>query len=174
MKPLIPFLLLLATPALAEMRLTSPTMEEGGTLPEAQVLNGFGCAGGNLSPALDWTGVPEGTKSLAVTLYDPDAPTGSGWWHWGAFNIPGTAAGLPEGASGALPGAAVEARTDFGSAAFGGACPPAGAPAHRYVFTVYALPDLLPPEAGTSGAMLGFYLNAMALDRASLTVTYGR
>ncbi len=167
-------LVLLASPALAEMTLTSPTISEGGTLPMEQVFNSFGCSGGNISPALDWTGAPEGTKSFAVTVYDPDAPTGSGWWHWGVFNLPAESAGLAAGASTGLPEGAIQSRTDFGAEGFGGACPPEGAPPHHYVFTVFALPDVLPPEAGASGAMLGFYLNAMALDRATLTATYGR
>jgi hypothetical protein len=163
-------------PGFAEMTLTSPDFADGGSLPEAQVLNGFGCAGANLSPALEWSGLPEGTKSLILTLYDPDAPTGSGWWHWTVVNIPADAAGLPAAASSAnLPEGAVEGRTDFGAPGFGGACPPEGGAAHPYVFTLYAIPEaVLPIDANSSGAMVGFYANAMALERATLTVTFGR
>jgi Raf kinase inhibitor-like YbhB/YbcL family protein len=169
-------LCLFASPALADMMLTSPEFADGGTLPASQVLNGFGCSGPNTSPALAWSGAPEGTKSFILTLYDPDAPTGSGWWHWTVANIPAEVTGLPAGASGtAVPEGAVEGRTDFGSSGFGGACPPQGAAPHRYVFTIYALPEAtLPLDANASGAMVGFYANAMALEHATLTATYGR
>lgn len=168
-------LVALASPALAQMTLASPDMTEGGTLGAAQVFDGFGCTGANTSPALEWSGVPQGTESLVVTAYDPDAPTGSGWWHWTVFNIPADATGLASGASGdGLPGAAVEGRTDFGSPGFGGACPPPGS-VHRYIFTVYALGVAeLPLDEGASGAMVGFMARANALDAAALTVTYGR
>lgn len=167
---------LLALPAHAELSLTSPDFTEGATLPKAQVLNGFGCSGGNLSPALDWSGAPEGTKSYILTLFDPDAPTGSGWWHWTVANIPASVTGLAAGASPAgLPKGAVEGRTDFGAAGFGGACPPEGAAPHRYVFTLYAMPEaVLPLDANASGAMVGFYAKAMALETAELTATFGR
>ncbi len=167
---------LLALPAHADLMLTSPDFADGATLPEAQVLSGFGCTGGNLSPALSWSGAPEGTQSFILTLYDPDAPTGSGWWHWTVVNIPAGVTELPAGASpDTLPAGAVEGRTDFGSPGYGGACPPEGAAPHRYVFTLYAMPEAsLPLDAGSSGAMVGFYAHAMALDRAELTVTYGR
>lgn len=163
-------------PGFAEMTLTSPDFVDGGTLPEMQVLNGFGCTGGNLSPALVWSGLPEGTKSLILTVYDPDAPTGSGWWHWTVFNIPADVPSLPAGASPAnLPAGAVEGRTDFGVPGFGGACPPEGGAAHPYVFTLYAIPEAaLPLDANASGAMVGFYANAMALEKATLTATYAR
>lgn len=167
---------LLAFPAHAELTLTSPDFAEGGTLPEAQVLNGFGCLGANISPALDWSGAPDGTQSYILTVFDPDAPTGSGWWHWTVANIPAGVTGLAAGASPAnLPEGAVEGRTDFGTPGFGGACPPEGAAPHRYLFTLYAMPEaVLPLDSGASGAMIGFYANAMALERAELTAIYGR
>jgi len=117
----------------AGFTLMSPTIKPGSTLTDAQVFKGFGCEGKNISPALKWSGAPAGTKSYAVTVYDPDAPTGSGWWHWVVYNIPATATELPEGAGapdgkGPLPAGAVQGRTDFGSAGFGGACPPPRAP----------------------------------------------
>jgi Raf kinase inhibitor-like YbhB/YbcL family protein len=169
-------LCLAAAPALAEMRLTSPDFADGATLPEAQVFNGFGCSGANLSPALDWTGAPEGTKSYILTLFDPDAPTGSGWWHWTVANIPADVTGLAGGmTAGSLPAGAVEGRTDFGAPGFGGACPPEGAAPHRYVFSLYAMPEAtLPLDGNASGAMVGFYAKAMALETATLTATYGR
>lgn len=166
----------LASPALAEMTLTSPDFADGGALPDAQVLNGFGCSGDNLSPALAWSGAPEGTKSFVLTAFDPDAPTGSGWWHWTVIDIPAAATGLAAGASPlGLPAGAIEARTDFGSPGFGGACPPEGGAPHPYVFTLYAIPEAsLPLDANASGAMVSFYAHSMALAQASLTATYGR
>lgn len=167
---------LLACPAMAEMVLTSPDFTDGGPLPAAQVFNGFGCEGPNTAPALAWTGAPEGTRSFILTLYDPDAPTGSGWWHWTVANIPAAVTSLPAGVTAdTLPQGAVEGRTDFGAPGFGGACPPEGAAPHRYVFTLYALPEVtLPLDANASGALVGFYARAMALEQATLTATYGR
>lgn len=169
-------LALLAVPAHAEMTLTSPDFVDGGTLPEAQVLNGFGCSGANVSPALAWTGAPEGTKSFLLTAYDPDAPTGSGWWHWTVANIPADVSSLAAGASpAALPDGAVEGRTDFGAPGFGGACPPQGVTPHRNVFTIYAMPEAnLPLDGNASGAMFGFYAKGLSLAQAELTATYGR
>lgn len=161
------------------LSLTSPGLADGATLPAAQVFNGFGCSGDNQSPALSWSGLPKGTQSLAITLYDPDAPTGSGWWHWVVYDLPTTSNGLPAnaGSSGSkgLPAAAVQGRTDYGVAAFGGACPPTGAKPHRYQLTLYALDVAkLPVPAEATAAMVGFFLNAHALDKASLTWYYGR
>jgi Raf kinase inhibitor-like YbhB/YbcL family protein len=169
-------LCLAASPALAEMTLTSPDFADGATLPAAQVFNAMGCTGGNTAPALDWSGAPEGTKSFLLTVFDPDAPTGSGWWHWTVANIPADVTGLPAGVTGAtLPAGAVEGRTDFGAPGFGGACPPEGAAPHHYVFTLYAMPEAtLPLDGNASGAMFGFYANAMALEHATLTATFGR
>ena len=159
--------------------LSSPTIKPGSMLTEAQVFKGFGCEGKNTSPALKWSGAPQGTKSYAVTVYDPDAPTGSGWWHWVVFNIPASVTELPEGAGSAdgkgLPSGAVQGRTDFGSAAFGGACPPAGDKPHRYIFTVHALKtDKIEVPADASAALVGFMLNANRLGKASFEAKYGR
>src|SRR5262249_36039899 len=126
--------------ATATFKLESPTIKPGATLSEQQVFNGMGCSGKNTSPALHWSGAPAGTKSFALTLYDPDAPTGSGWWHWVVFNLPPSITSLPEGAGsadgGKLPPGTVQGRTDFGTTGFGGACPPPGDKPHRYIFTV--------------------------------------
>lgn len=120
-------LCLAAGAAHAEMTLTSQAMPDGSVLGQAQVFSGFGCTGGNQSPDLAWTGAPAGTKAFAVMLYDPDAPTGSGWWHWVAFNLPGDTTALAAGASGsAMPAGTIEARSDYGTPGFGGACPPPG------------------------------------------------
>ena len=154
-------------------------MREGEMLSQAQVLNAFGCKGQNVSPPLAWRNPPKGTRSYAVTLYDPDAPTGSGWWHWTVFNIPESVTGLPKGAGSlnakVLPEGAIQGRTDFGSAGFGGACPPIGDQPHRYQFTVWALnTDRLPLDVQASGAMVGFMLNAHAIEKARLTALFGR
>jgi Raf kinase inhibitor-like YbhB/YbcL family protein len=161
------------------MQLSSPTFSDGATLPMQHVFNSFGCTGDNQSPALSWTAPPQGTKSLAITAYDPDAPTGSGWWHWVVFNLPASTrdlpvnAGTPDGKN--LPQGAVQARTDYGTPGFGGACPPKGDTPHRYIFTVWALDtEALPLDANASGAMVGFYLNQHKIANATLTATYGR
>jgi Raf kinase inhibitor-like YbhB/YbcL family protein len=163
----------------AGFTLTSPTIKPGSMLTEAQVFKGFGCEGKNTSPALKWSGAPSGTKSYAVTVYDPDAPTGSGWWHWVVYNIPASATELPEGAGGTdgkgLPAGAAQGRTDFGSAGFGGACPPKGDKPHRYIFTVHALKtDKIEVPADASAALVGFMLNANRLAKASFEARYGR
>lgn len=162
--------------ARAEMKLASEDMKDGGELAAEQVLNGFGCKGDNISPSLTWAGAPAGTRSFALTVYDPDAPTGSGWWHWTVFNIPQEVTALPRGASGTekMPQGTVEGRTDFGQPGYGGACPPPGKP-HRYIFTLHALKvEKLAVDETASAAMLGFNLSANTLETAKLTVHYGR
>lgn len=149
--------------------LTSTGFADGGALPDAQVH-----AKGNRSPQLSWSGAPEGTKSFAVTCYDPDAPTGSGFWHWTVANIPAAVTELAEGASsGGLPKGAIEGRTDFGEPGFGGAAPPAGHGPHRYIFTVFAVDtDRLEVTPENSGAVFGFNLHFHTLARASITGVY--
>ena len=149
--------------------LTSTGFTDGGTLPDAQVH-----AKGNRSPQLSWSGAPEGTKSFAVTCFDPDAPTGSGFWHWTVANIPADVTALAEGASPAgLPAGAVEGRTDFGEPGFGGAAPPAGHGPHRYIFTVFAVDtDRLEVTPENSGAVFGFNLHFHTLAKASITGVY--
>jgi hypothetical protein len=176
---ILPLAAALALPAAAQagMSLTSSTLTEGGQLTKTQEFNGFGCSGANVSPALAWSGAPEGTGSFVVTAYDPDAPTGSGFWHWTLVNLPAGTTALPEGAGkpgAALPGQALQGRNDYSQNAFGGACPPEGR-THRYIFTVYAMPqEALPLDESVSGAVVGFYVQNTALGSASLTVTYGR
>ena len=154
-----------------DFTLNSPDLAEGRTLAETQVLNGFGCHGGNHAPELTWDNPPAGTKSFAVTAFDPDAPTGSGWWHWVVYDIPASASGLP---GGSVPAGAHQGRTDFGSNSYGGACPPPGKP-HRYVFTVYALKtEHLEVGAEATAAMIGFMVKANSLAQSSITARYGR
>jgi len=166
------------TGAMPKFTLTSTDFTEGGTLANSQVFNEFGCKGANVSPALAWSGAPAGTQSFALLMHDPDAPTGSGWWHWVVYNIPpGTgslAAGAGDPKKGLMPKGAVQGRTDYGSVGYGGPCPPPGKP-HHYNFRLYALkvPKLEVPE-GASAALIGFNVRAQALGEAQLTGMYGR
>jgi Raf kinase inhibitor-like YbhB/YbcL family protein len=172
--------LALALPALAAGKFTlqSADVKPGATLTDQQVFNGFGCSGANVSPQLAWSGAPAGTRSFVVTVYDPDAPTGSGWWHWVVYNVPASATGLAQGAGSGtapLPEGAAQGRTDFGAPGFGGACPPVGDKPHRYVFTVFALEvEKLEVPADPSPALIGFMTRANALGSATFTAHYGR
>lgn len=162
-----------------DFSLSSPAIKPDSTLSNTFVFQGFGCSGENKSPALSWQGAPAGTKSYALTVYDPDAPTGSGWWHWVVYNLKADVTGLSvnAGAVGGelLPAGAAHGRSDFGTYGFGGACPPAGDKPHRYVFTLYALgvDELDVPEGATS-ALIGFMINANALASTGFTAYYGR
>lgn len=160
-------------------RVSSPDFVPGGTVKKAQVFDGWGETGGNLSPELSWSGAPAGTRSFAVTVYDPDAPTGSGWWHWQAYDIPSGVTRLPAGAGtpgkGGAPAGMVQGRNDYGARGYGGPCPPPGDRPHRYVLTVFALKvERLEVGPDASCAAVGFNLNANALATASVTSLYGR
>ena len=146
--------------------LSSDDLTDGGVLPDAQVQ-----AKGNTSPHLKWSGAPDGTKSFAITCYDPDAPTGSGFWHWTVANIPADVTELPAG--GPVPAGAVEGRTDFGEPGYGGAAPPPGHGPHRYIFTVFAVDEeSLPVTPEDSGPKYGFNLHFHTLAKASITATF--
>ena len=158
---------------------TLKSKDIGGQMTLQQVLSGFGCTGKNLSPQLSWENVPEGTKSFAITIYDKDAPTGSGWWHWVVFDIPSTASELKQGAGDAsknlLPAGAIQGVTDFGQAGYGGPCPPEGDKAHQYLITVYALKtDKLGLDSKASPALVGYYLSGNTLAKASIVAYYKR
>lgn len=160
----------------ADFIVSSPDLVDGGTLKAEQVANTFGCGGDNVSPALRWSNAPEGTKSFVVSLYDPDAPTGSGFWHWVMFDIPSDTTALPSGitATEGAPRGAIQSRADAGYPGFLGACPPEGQ-THRYVLTVTALDvETLGLDADASGALIGFMTGAHAIATASVTVRYGR
>lgn len=168
-----------ASLAATPFSLTSRDISSDKPLSQQQVFKGFGCSGENISPQLSWANPPEGTKSFAVTVYDPDAPTGSGWWHWTLVNLPAQTRSLVAGAGDRqkpqLPPGAVQGRNDYGYAGFGGACPPPGAKPHRYQFTVWALKtDKLPLDNQSSGAMVGYMLNSAALAKAEMTVKFGQ
>jgi len=158
---------------------TLKSKDIGGQMTLQQVLNGFGCTGQNLSPQLSWENAPAGTKSFAITIYDKDAPTGSGWWHWIVFDIPATVTGLTQGAGDAsknlLPKEAIQSPTDFGQPGYGGPCPPQGDKPHEYIITVYALKtDKLGLDAKASPGLVGFYLNGNELAKASIVAYYQR
>ncbi|MFT6022284.1 MAG: Raf kinase inhibitor-like YbhB/YbcL family protein [Ascidiaceihabitans sp.] len=160
----------LGAPLLADsFTLSSPDIAEGKQLANDFVFQGFGCDGGNVAPTLAWSGAPEGTQSFAVTVYDPDAPTGSGWWHWFAFNIPADVTEL-RGTS-FVDG--VQLTNDYGATGFGGACPPPGE-VHRYEFTVHALGTTLEIDGSVSNALAGFMVNANSLASSTITAVYTR
>ena len=154
--------------------LTSQDIQEGQKMPHAFEFNSFGCNGDNKSPQLEWADAPKGTKSYAITVYDPDAPSGSGWWHWSAFNIPASVTSLAQGADLTKLGA-TELKSDYGSVGFGGFCPPKGDNMHRYQFTVWALPvEKLDLSADVSAALAGFTVRSMAIGKAMLVAPYNR
>lgn len=175
------FLAYAGSPVLAAgtFSLTSPNLKDGGTVQAAQVYAGYGCAGENISPALSWQGAPAATRSYAVTVFDPDARTGKGWWHWLIYNLPAGTTGLPANAgdvaAGLAPKDSVQSVTDFDAAGYGGPCPPIGDKPHRYVFTVFALNIERVPLAATSPPeTVRDMLDAHALAKASFTAYYGR
>ena len=160
------------------MTLTSPDIAPGARIANEQVLKGFGCTGANVSPALSWSGAPKGAKSFALSVYDPDAPTGNGFWHWVVFNIPPDVTSLPKGAGdpkgpAALKGA-VQTRSDFGVPGYSGPCRPPGDPPHHYQFTIYALDTpKLDGDKNTPAAAIGSVLRLHTLAKATLTGVWG-
>ena len=163
----------------ARFKLASPDIRPNGPIAIEQVFNGFGCSGQNISPALKWSGAPEDTKSFALLVHDPDAPTGgAGWWHWLVVNIQASArqlgkdAGKADGSN--LPFGCAQIDTDFGGPGWGGPCPPAGDKPHRYNFTLYALKVDGLDVSGASASLVGYMINANAIGKAKLTGKFGR
>jgi Raf kinase inhibitor-like YbhB/YbcL family protein len=174
------FALAAASVNAAGFTLTSADMKAGAMMSTKQVFKGFGCTGDNISPALAWSGAPAGTKSFALLVHDPDAPTGgAGWWHWVAYNIPADAKGIDGGAGTAdgakMPKGAAQTKTDFGAPGYGGACPPEGHGKHHYHFTLHALKvDKLDIPADATASLAGFMINANSMGKAKLTSIYER
>lgn len=155
------------------------SFKEGGTISNSQVFKGFGCSGENKSPQLIWKNAPLETKSFAITAYDPDAPTGSGWWHWSVVNIPANYSQLPVnfGAQNKpeLQGGILQIKNDYGTYAFGGPCPPKGDKAHRYIFTIYALKvHKLELPKDPSPALVGFTINQNMIAKSQTIGKYSR
>ena len=163
----------------AKFQFQSFSFKEGETISNSQVFKGFGCSGENKSPQLIWKNAPLETKSFAITAYDPDAPTGSGWWHWSVVNIPATYSQLPVnfGAQNKpeLQGGILQIKNDYGTYAFGGPCPPQGDKAHRYIFTIYALKvHKLELPKDPSPALVGFTINQNMIAKTQTIGKYSR
>jgi hypothetical protein len=175
MQRMMSFLLLavLAGGTLSAQTFTVKSNELGGQAGNRQDGNVFGWHGENISPELHWENIPAGTQSFAVTIYDKDAPTGSGFWHWIIYNIPADITELPSDAGNLTrnlaPAGSIQGNNDAGMPGYIGPCPPPG-PIHEYVITVYALKAKLTLDKNTGPALAGFYLNANAIEKASLVM----
>jgi Raf kinase inhibitor-like YbhB/YbcL family protein len=161
------------------LSLTSPDIKPGARISDEQVANIMGCPGKDVSPALNWSGAPKGTKSFALSVYDPDAPTGSGFWHWVVFNIPADATSLPKNAgdpkAGLMPAGAVQIRNDASMPGYLGPCPPKGDKPHHYHFQLFAVDvDKLDADENASPAYIGFNLHFHTLAKATLTGVWSR
>jgi Raf kinase inhibitor-like YbhB/YbcL family protein len=164
-------------PTVPSFTVTSTDVTHSAQMSDNHVYNSFGMSGKNVSPQLSWSGFPGGTASFAVTCYDPDAPTGSGFWHWLVIDIPASVTSLEAGAGSSdatLPAGAFHVRNDYGSLDFGGAAPPAGDPAHRYVFAVHALDvPKLGIDSSVTPAVAGFNLRFHTIARGLVVPVFG-
>ncbi len=179
MKNLFLGLSFLLIQSVSAQNFTLKSTDLGGQATKQQEFNGFGCSGENISPELSWSNAPEGTKSFAITMYDPDAPTGSGFWHWIVFDIPANVKELVSKtgnlALNLTPKGAVQSKTDYGTPGYGGPCPPVGHGIHEYIFTIYALKtDKLGLDVNANPAIVGFYLWQNTLAKASIVSYYNR
>jgi Raf kinase inhibitor-like YbhB/YbcL family protein len=175
MQRMMSFLLLavLAGGTLSAQTFTLRSNELGGQTTNRQLGNVFGCKGENISPELHWDNAPAGTQSFAVTMYDKDAPSGSGFWHWVIYNIPADITELPSDAGNLArnlaPAGSIQGNNDASTPGYLGPCPPPG-PIHEYLITVYALKTKLSLDKNASPALTGFYLNANTIEKASLVM----
>jgi len=164
-------------PPVPSFAVTSEDVTDGVLMTDKQVYNSFGMSGDNISPQLSWSGFPADTKSFAITCYDPDAPTGSGFWHWLVIDVPASVTSLPAGAgggAGSLPDGAFHVRNDYGTKDFGGAAPPQGDEPHRYVFAVHAVDaEKLGIDSDATPAVTGFNLRFHTIARGLLVPVYG-
>lgn len=179
MKTILCVLIVFAALCANAQTFTLKSKDLGGQATNQQVFNGFGCNGSNTSPQLFWENPPQGTKSFAVTIYDEDAPTGSGWWHWLVFDIDKKEAELKSNSgdlkSGVLPHNTIQSKTDFGVPGYGGPCPPQGDGDHKYIITVHALKtERLGLDESANPALVGFMLGQNTIEKASLIFYYKR
>jgi Raf kinase inhibitor-like YbhB/YbcL family protein len=179
MKKIILIASMFSATSLYAQTFTLKSNELGGQATDKQVFNGYGCIGKNLSPQLFWGNPPTGTKSFAVTIFDEDAPTGSGWWHWLIFDIPISVKELKSGAGNVslnlAPNGSIQSNTDFKTQGYGGPCPPEGSKPHKYLVTVFALKtEKLGLDATANPAMVGFMLEQNAIEKSSLIFYYKR
>ena len=170
-------LLTVTSTIFAQNTFTLSSNDLGGEATINEEFDGFGCTGKNHSPQLSWKNAPEGTKSFAITMYDPDAPTGSGWWHWVVFDIPSNSNELASGAGNMKlnlsPKGAIQSLTDYGANGYGGPCPPEGHGLHQYIITVHALKtEKLGLDESTNPAVVGYYLWNNTLAKASIITYY--
>tara|TARA_B100000809_G_C14978116_1_gene473481 strand:- start:136 stop:696 length:561 start_codon:yes stop_codon:yes gene_type:complete len=177
----IPLLLLVITSStiVAQNTFTLSSNSLGGEATVNEEFDSFGCTGKNQSPQLSWNNAPKGTKSFAITMYDPDAPTGSGWWHWVVFDIPSNVNELVAGAGNTAlnlaPKNAIQSLTDYGANGYGGPCPPEGHGLHQYIITIHALKtDTLALNESTNPAVVGYYLWNNTIAKASIVAYYKR
>ena len=164
-------------PAVAAFQLRSDDVEDGGALKRDQLSGIFGAGGTDTSPHLAWSGFADQTRSFAVTCYDPEAPTASGFWHWAILGIPRAVTELPRGAGDEegtlLPAGAVALRNDSGMRRFIGAAPPPGHGVHRYYFVVHAIDvETLDLDDQATPALLGFNLFFHTIGRARIVCHY--
>jgi hypothetical protein len=157
-----------AKPTPAPFTLSSADFAGGATIPQADAFDKGGCPGKNTSPELHWSGAPSGTKSFALTVFDPDARAGKGWWHWVVYGIDAKTAGLAKNEP--FPG--LEGATDFGSTGYGGPCPPPGDTPHHYIFTLYALDQSV--GGSLDGPQLLKAIEGHVVGKATLVGRFGR
>lgn len=173
------FFTLSASAFAGSLTLSSNDISEGEFMTKKHEYSGFGCSGDDLSPHLKWANAPEGTKSFAITAYDPDAPTGSGWWHWQVVNIAKNVTEIPTGAGSIKQNLALKGSmpiaNDYGSKGFGGACPPSGHGVHHYRYTIHALSvEKLDLPENASGALTGYMINANTIESSTIESLYKR
>lgn len=170
--------IIVSTPALADsLTLSSTDIAAGEFMTKSVEFKGFGCDGDNRSPQLSWTGAPEDTEAFALMVHDPDAPTGSGWWHWQIVNIPKNVSFLPAGAGNKDIKPILDSiniTNDYGFKGFGGACPPKGHGIHRYQFTLHALSKKLTLPENASSALVGYMVKANTIESVTLEALYKR